>query len=124
MQAKVNALSTRVDKMVEYRRLDTPIALKDVADDIKQRLFANFQCYAFDASQPANDDNKIPNIKPTDFIEASYVSNGMCSALVMGQNADYVVAYDPADGGAHVLLKAELMSQGATVVINVIRFGV
>lgn len=124
LRTKISSIEQTLQTLNQYRKKTDKIAIADLNADVKEKIYNNFQMYSFSATAPVGDSTKIQNVTQKDCIFVSYVSEGFCSQLTLGQNADYIVSYNAADKTAHILLNAELQASGAVVIVNVIRFGI
>lgn len=117
IKQEIAAINNTLNTLCDYRKKSDKIAEADLDTKITGKLFKNTEGHVFNA---ANIDNKIIDLKTTDFIEVNYISNNMSKQLT--RDSEYSVVYN--GNSAQIVLVAELMASEATVLVNVIRFGI
>lgn len=117
IEREIAEINKGIATLADYRKKTDLIGLADLDKKILEKLFNSAQGFVFNA---ANTNNKITNLKSTDFIEVNYVSNNMSRQLA--RDSEFSIIYNGTDG--QLVLAAELMASEATVLANVIRFGV
>ena len=125
LQNQIDAITKTLSTLSNYRLKSDKIDLSDIDSKVRDKLLDNFETLSFNAGLPfTSNDNKINDVTNNDIIFVSYLNNNTCVKLIEGPSADYIISYDPADSSAHVVLRSDLITTDATLIVDVIRFGV
>ena len=125
LQNQINTITKKLSTLSSYRLKSDKINLSDIDSKVRDKLLNNFETLSFNAGLPStSNDSKINDVTSNDIIFVSYLNNNTCVKLIDGPSADYVISYDSSDNSAHVVLRPDLITTDATLIVDVIRFGV
>lgn len=125
LQNQIDAITKTLSTLSNYRLKTDKITIDDIDSKIRDKLLNNFETVSFNAGLPStSDDNKINDVTSSDLVFVSYLNNNTCVKLIEGASADYIISYDSSDRSAHIVLRSDLITTDATVIADVIRFGV
>lgn len=119
---QIAALTAQMNTMTQYRLKSDKITKDDLADAVKDKLLNNFETVSFGSIETLTDNAKIENVTSDDIIYVNYINGNVSMRLIEGENADYVIAYDEKKY-ASIVLRADLISDTATIIVDIIRFG-
>lgn len=121
---KIKELSYRIDTLSNYRLKTDKITINDLDDDIKTKLVQNFETVVFSATETVSGTSKIENVSNTDIVYLNYINGSTAMRLIEGENADYISIYDQTDNSMKIVLRPDLVTDTASIVIDIIRIGV
>lgn len=116
------SITAQINAMSQYRLKSEKITESDLADAVKKKLLNSFETTSFGSTETITGDAKINNITSDDIVYVNYVNGSTSMRLIEGENADYVITYGD-DDSASIILRADLISDTATIIVDVIRFG-
>lgn len=116
------SITAQINAMSQYRLKSEKITESDLADAIKKKLLNSFETISFNSTETITGDAKINNTTNDDIIYVNYINGSASMRLIEGENADYVITYSE-DGNASIILRADLISDTATIIVDIIRFG-
>lgn len=119
---QLSALNAQVNTMSQYRLKTDKITTADLEDAVKNKLLNNFETVTFGSTETITGTAIIENATANDIVYINYLNGSLSMRLIEGENADYVITYDE-NNTASILLRADLISDTATIIVDIIRFG-
>lgn len=120
---QIKDLSDKINTLSNYRLKTDKITINDLDSSIKTRLIQNFETIVFSATETVSGTAKISDVTNKDIVYLNYINGSVAMRLIEGQNADYILAYNQSDNTAEIILSSDLITDTASIIIDIIRIG-